>query len=169
MTDAPKSESETRRRWITFGEVIAVAALAVSALGLWNSWKSDDAARPAEPNETKAAIPIAFRGSVEDDGKAMIIAPVEQGHALESATLTAPGKPPISLSSEGRLSAAEVERLVGDTGEKKAGSIAVRIEARYIEAGALKSGGGRYRLSFRWVDGGLFGGDRLLLTGLSHG
>ncbi|HTG64565.1 MAG TPA: hypothetical protein VL917_07890, partial [Sphingomicrobium sp.] len=88
MTGTPKTNSEARRRWITFGEIIAVAALAVSALGLWNSWRSDDADKPLTPVETKSAIPIAFRGSVEADGKAMIIAPVEQGHSLESLTLS---------------------------------------------------------------------------------
>ena len=34
------SESARRRRWITLGELIALAALIVSALGVWISWKS---------------------------------------------------------------------------------------------------------------------------------
>lgn len=169
MTGTPKTNSEARRRWITFGEIIAVAALAVSALGLWNSWRSDDADKPLTPVETKSAIPIAFRGSVEADGKAMIIAPVEQGHSLESLTLSVNGKPPISIGSDGRLAASDIERLVGETAKGKAGSLGARIEARYIEAGTLKRGGGRYRISYRWEDGGLFGGDKLRLIGLNLG
>jgi hypothetical protein len=60
--------------------------------------------------------------------------------------------------------------LVGNAGkDPKPGSLSARIEARYIEAGTLKRGGGRYRISYRWDDGGLFGGDKLRLTGLSLG
>ena len=100
----------------------------------------------------------------------MAIAPVEPGHSLESLTLSVAGKPPLSIGSDGRIAASEVERLVGDAGkDAKPGSLTVRIEARYIEAGTLKRGGGRYRIAYRWDNGGLFGGDKLRLTGLSLG
>ena len=169
MADSPTPESKARRRWITLGETIAIAALAISALGLWNSWRGDEAEKAALPVEKKAAIPVAFRGKAEADGKAMTIAPVEPGHSLESLTLTVPGKPPLSIGSDGRLAASEVQSLVGEAAKGKAGSVGARIEARYIEAGTLKRGGGHYRISYRWEDGGLFGGDRLRLTGLSLG
>ena len=170
MTDSPQDSGATRRRWITFGEIIGVAAVAISALGLWNSWRDDRSENPSPQVETKAAIPIAFRGRIESDGKSMTISPVEPGHAVESLALSVAGKPAISIGSDGQLSAAEVERLVGDAGkDPKPGSLTARIEARYIEAGTLKRGGGRYRISYRWDDGGLFGGDRLRLTGLSLG
>ena len=32
------TDSQTRRRWITLGETIALLALVVSALGVWLSW-----------------------------------------------------------------------------------------------------------------------------------
>jgi len=170
MTDSPQDSGATRRRWITFGEIIGVAAVAISALGLWNSWRDDRSEKPSPQVETKAAIPIAFRGRIESDGKSMTISPVEPGHAVESLALSVAGKPPISIGSDGQLSAAEVERLVGDAGkDPKPGTLTARIEARYIEAGTLKRGGGRYRISYRWDDGGLFGGDRLRLTGLNLG
>ena len=170
MSDSPSNGSTARRRWIGFGETIGLAAVVISALGLWNSWRSDEAEKPLPQVEAKSAIPIAFRGKVESDGKAMTISPVEPGHSLESLSLTVAGKPAISVGSDGRLSAAEVERLVGDAGkDPKSGSLSARIEARYIEAGTLKRGGGRYRISYRWEDGGLFGGDQLRLSGLSLG
>ena len=170
MTDSSSNDGKARRRWIGFGETIGLAAVIISALGLWNSWRSDEAEKPAPQVEAKAAIPIAFRGRIESDGKAMAIAPVEPGHSLESLTLSVAGKPPLSIGSDGRIAASEVERLVGDAGkDAKPGSLTVRIEARYIEAGTLKRGGGRYRIAYRWDDGGLFGGDKLRLTGLSLG
>ena len=170
MADSSTHDGKARRRWISLGETIAIGALIISALGLWNSWRSDDAEKPAPQTEANAAIPIAFRGKVEADGKVMAISPVEPGHSLESLTVAVAGKPAISVGSDGRLSATDVERLVGDAGkDPKAGSLGARIEARYIEAGKLKRGGGRYRISYRWQDGGLFGGDKLRLTGLSLG
>jgi len=171
MTDSPSNESKVRRRrWISFGETIAVVAVAISALGLWNSWRNEEAEKPSPQIEAKAAIPIAFRGGVEGDGKAMTIAPVEPGHSLESLTISVAGKPAISIDSDGRITAAEVEPLVGEPGkDPRPGSLSVRLEARYIEAGTLRRGGGRYRISYRWDDGGLFGGDKLRLTGLGLG
>jgi hypothetical protein len=170
MTDSSSNDGKARRRWIGFGETIGLAAVIISALGLWNSWRSDEAEKPSPQVEAKTAIPIAFRGRIEGEGKAMAIAPVEPGHSLESLTLSVAGKPPLSIGSDGRIAASEVERLVGDAGkDAKPGSLTVRIEARYIEAGTLKRGGGRYRIAYRWDDGGLFGGDKLRLTGLSLG
>ena len=170
MTDSPSNGSTARRRWIGFGETIGLAAVVISALGLWNSWRSDEAEKPPPQVEAKAAIPIAFRGKIESDGKAMSISAVEPGHSLESLTLSIAGKPAISIGSDGRISASEVQRLIGDAGkDPKPGPLSARIEARYIEAGTLKRGGGRYRISYRWEDGGLFGGDKLRLTGLSLG
>jgi hypothetical protein len=171
MTDSPSNSSAaTRRRWITFGETIGVLAVVISALGLWNSWRSEEAEKPAPQIETKATIPIAFRGRVESEGKTMTIAPVEPGHSLESLTLSVAGRSAVSIGSDGGLAASEIEPLVGDAGkDRKPGSLSVRLEARYIEAGTLRRGGGRYRISYRWDEGGLFGGDRLRLTGLNLG
>jgi len=167
MADSPTPESKARRRWVSFGETIALAALIISALGLWNSWRGDEPEKPSPSAEVKSAIPIAFRGEVEANGKAMRITPVESGHSLESLTLSLSGKPAISIGSDGRLAASDIQQLVGGAANGKPGSIGARIEARYIEAGTLKRGGGRYRISYRWDDGGLFGGDKLRLTGLS--
>ena len=171
MTDSPSNESKARkRRWISFGETVGVIAVTISALGLWNSWRTDEADKPTPQVETKTAIPIAFRGTVENDGRAMTIAPVEPGHALESLAVSVAGKPAISIGSDGRLAASQVQPLIGDPGDDpKAGSLTIRLEARYIEAGTVRRGGGRYRISYRWDDGGLFGGDKLRLTGLSLG
>lgn len=170
MTDSPSDNGAARRRWISFGETIGVVAVAISALGLWNSWRSQEAEKPSPQVEAKTAIPIAFRGRVESEGKTMAIAPVEPGHSLESLTLSVANKPAISIGSDGRLAASQVQPLVGDPGkDPKPGTLSVRLEGRYIEAGTLRRGGGVYRISYRWDDGGLFGGDKLRLTGLSLG
>jgi hypothetical protein len=42
----------------------------------------------------------------------------------------------------------------------------VRIDARYVEAGADRRGGASYAQRYKWEGGGLFGGRSLRLVGL---
>jgi len=169
-----ESESERqRRRWITIGELIALAALIVSALGVWISWKSSD--RPDKPSrvvEQRQVIPLTLRGRREDDGARLEISPVESTHALESLTVTLPGASPISVGSDGELAASDVESaLKGHENEPKdrALAIRVRIDARYVEMGKDKQASGTYTLRYMWKHGGLFGGRSLHLVSLGRG
>jgi hypothetical protein len=170
MSDSQSSKSESRRRWVTFGEIIAVAALIISALGLWITWRGTQDDKPTRIVEQKQAIPLTLRGSASRDGRELVLAPVETGHALESLTLTIQGSPPIDIGSDGRLSAGDVEALFKDRDRdrKGAGKVLVRIAAHYVEMGAERRGGGTYLLRYRWEGGGLFGGRSLRLVALSR-
>ena len=164
----PQSTDSNRRRWINLGEGVAVIGLIISGLALWNSWSKDD--RPKVVVEHARAIPLALRGKLEDDGKRLAIAPVEPGHALETLTLTAPGKPALDLGGEPRLSASAFEGLLNPARKKEGtGSLRVNFAARYIEGGIERRGGGAYWIAYRWTDGGLFGGHSLRLTGMTRG
>ena len=59
MSDS--SDTQTRRRWIALGEVIAIAALIVSALGLWLTWKSSSNDKPTRVVEQRQPIPLTLR------------------------------------------------------------------------------------------------------------
>ncbi len=158
-----------RRRLINLGEIIALAALVISALGLWRSWSQKDQQAPIAV-EKKTSIPLALRGKVADGGKQLAIAPVEAGHALETLTISVTGKPPLELGGDPNLAASAVEKLLPEGASKRgAGTLAISIDARYIEAGTDRRGGGLYRLGYSWIDGGLFGGHSLRLTGLTRG
>lgn len=169
-SDSRSPKSESRRRWVTFGETVAVAALIISALGLWITWRSTQDDQPTRVVEQKLAIPLALRGTADRDGRELVLAPVEAGHALESLTLTIPGSAPIELGSDGRLDAGDLESALKDRdrNRKGAGKVPVRIAARYVEMGTERRGGGTYRLTYRWEGGGLFGGRSLRLTGLKR-
>ncbi|HEX5259314.1 MAG TPA: hypothetical protein VFW35_11130, partial [Sphingomicrobium sp.] len=78
-----ESESERRRRWVTLGELIALAALIVSALGVWISWKSNSNEKTTRVVEQHQPVPLVLRGIPDSDGTTMIIAPVNRDHALE--------------------------------------------------------------------------------------
>jgi hypothetical protein len=164
------SDSRVRRRWVTFGETIGVAALIISALGLWITWRATQDDKPTRVVEQKQAIPLTLRGTAGRDGRELVLAPVEAGHALESLTLTITGSPPIEIGSDGRLGADDVESALKDRDRdrKGAGKVPVRIAARYVEMGAERRGGGTYTLRYRWEGGGLFGGRSLRLVGLSR-
>jgi hypothetical protein len=160
-----------RRRWITFGELIALAALIVSAVGVWIAWKSSDNDKPTRVVEQRQSIPLTLRGKREDDGTRLEISPVESSHALESLTVTLPGASPIEVGSDGELSASDVQSaLKGHDNDPKDQtlSVRVRIDARYVEMGKERSGGGTYTLRYMWKGGGLFGGRSLHLVGLSR-
>lgn len=167
MTDKSPTDAQIRRRWINLGEFVAVAGLLISGLALWNSWKGGEAETQIVEQEQKP-VPLALRGLVEDDGKRLVIAPVEASHALDSLQLSV-GDRQVAVGSDGQVSASEVESLLPDDIDKsRDGQFVVTAVARYIERGTDRTGGGRYTLSYRWVDGGLLGGKSLRLAGLSR-
>jgi len=165
-------DEQNRRRWITLGEIIAIAALVVSAVGVWIAWKNNEQDKPTRVVEQRSAVPLALRGSADSNGRTLTIVPADPSHALESVTVTIKGSSPIEVGSDGRLSASDVQAALKNR-EKEAKdvaqSVAVRIDARYVENGADRRGGGNYVLRYKWEGGGLFGGRSLHLVGLSRG
>lgn len=168
-----ESESERRRQLISLGELIALAALIVSAVGVWISWKTSDRVddKPTTIVEQRQAIALTLRARAQDDGRSLVISPVETSHALESLTIAVPGAAPVEVGGDGVLAASDLESaLAAHANESKdeAHGITVQIQARYVEAGADKRASGRYRLRYRWEGGGLFGGRSLRLVGLAR-
>ena len=170
MTDKPPTEEQkVRRRWINLGEFVAVAGLVISGLALWNSWQRGNE-KPAAPVavERERRIPLALRGTIDDDGKQVTLAAIEPGHSVDSLTITAtgPATGTTSVGSGGTLSARDVETWFPKDAKREAdGSLRLSVTANYIEAGEDRTANQRYLLSYRWVDGGLFGGKSLRLTG----
>jgi hypothetical protein len=145
--------------------------LAVSAAGVWISWKSTTAGdKPTRIVEQKQSIPLTLRGIPQNEGRELEITPVEPGHALESLSIKLPGGTVMDAGSDGRLSASDVESALKarDKDLKGNHSVPVRIDARYVEMGADKKGAGNYVLRYRWEGGGLFGGHSVRLTGLTR-
>ena len=165
------SNSESRRRWITLGELIALAALAVSAVGVWIAWKSGNEDKTTRVVEQRSSVPLALRGTVDRDGGTLTIVPADSSHALEGLTISIKGASPIEVGSDGRLSASDVgSALNGREKESKdvTHSVPVRIDALYVEMGKDRRGSGNYVLRYKWEGGGLFGGRSLRLGGLSR-
>jgi hypothetical protein len=164
------SDEQTRRRWINLGEIIALCALVVSGLGVWIAWKSSNQDKPARVVEQRSAVPLALRGTVDADGRTLTIIPADPSHALESLTVTIKSASPIQVGSDGKLSASDAEAALKNH-EKEAKdvtlSVPIRVDARYVENGADRRGGGSYILRYKWEGGGLFGGRSLHFVGMS--
>ena len=171
MTKKPESESQRRARlrWLTLGEAIAIAALILSGLGLWHEWNKRE--NPKVIVEKPTSIPLALRGRAADNGRTLEIAPIEDGHALQSMTLTVPTSGSvIEIGSDGEVSSRAIESALNTVGDRDEGPhrLNVRISARYVEAGADKTATGAYVLTYKWEDGGLFSGKSLRLVRLSR-
>ena len=164
------TDDKSRRRWISFGELIALAALAVSAAGVWIAWKANSKDEPTRVVEQRPSVPLALRGTVDDDGRVLIVTPADPSHALQSLTVTIKGSSPIEAGSDGRISARDVESALKGGKESKQGvqRVPVRIDAHYVEGGADRRGGGNYVVRYKWEGGGLFAGRSLRLVGLSR-
>jgi hypothetical protein len=168
MSESPEAR---RRRWISLGETIAIAALIVSAVGVWIAWKSSNRDGPTEVVERHNAVPLALRGTADSDGRSLTIAPADPDHVLQWLRVIIKGASPIEVGSDGQLSASDVEgALHGREKEDKdvTHSVPIRIDARYVEAGADRRGGGSYTLRYKWEGGGLFGSRSIRLVGLSR-
>ncbi len=160
-----------KRRWISLGEVIAVAALIVSAVGVWIAWKSTTNNQPTRVVEQRQPIALTLRAKREDDGERLNISPVESTHALEGLTIILPAAAPISIGSDGELDADDVQAAMsGRDQEPKNRTLAVRvrIDARYVEMGQDRRSSGTYTLRYMWKSGGMFSGRSLHLVGLSR-
>jgi hypothetical protein len=158
-----EAKKKSRLRWVTLGEAIAIAALIISGIGLWHEFtKPDD--KPVVV-EQHGSIPLRLRGHVADEGRSLDIAPIESSHSLQSLTISA-GKSKIEVGSDGELDAKALENALGKAAGNEKGThrLPVRIEAKYVEAGADKTATGSYSISYRWEGGGLFGGRSLRLV-----
>ena len=169
MSDS--SDTQQRRRWIAFGELIALGALIVSGLGVWIAWKGNSNRQPTTIVEQRRPIALTLRGKAENEGRSLVISPVEQSHALQSLTITLPGTAtPLNVGSDGELSANDLDDAFGKDADRGKGTrrVRARISADYVETGVLRHASGNYTLAYRWEGGGLFGGQSLRLVSLSR-
>lgn len=154
----------TRKSRVSIGEGVALAALFVSALGLWNSWRGDERPGPTEVVEKKATVPLVLRGRVEDKGERLLIEPVEASHALDSLSIAFASGKTVETGSDGALSAGDVQDALPDGTEKIDGQILAKITARYVESGQERDASRRYAIRYRWEGGGLFEGKSLRIV-----
>jgi hypothetical protein len=159
------TEPVKKSKGFPFGEVIGLGALIISGLGLYNSWQNGKTG-PTEVIERKVAVPFVLRGTVEDEGRSIRLAPADEAHSLDSLSLAFPGGTTVAVGSDGLLEAGEVADAMPDPEEKNGdGTVTATVSAQYFEAGSERTSKRRYAISYRWEGGGLLSGKKLRLTG----
>lgn len=95
MTETPAERAEARairRRWLTIGELVAVAGVMIAALTLWTNW-SDQRSEKLEKAEAdaKAAATqgrLELRATVVDDGRQVALE--DPAHEILETQMTFP-------------------------------------------------------------------------------
>ncbi len=101
--------AKVRRRWITLGEVLGVAAVLISGLTLWNNW-NDRRETKAEKaaTEQRASAKVAKLVLVAADGgkQTLALKPAAPEQSVQSQTIlfpTALGVSPAATTGEPRI------------------------------------------------------------------
>ena len=167
-----------RRRWITLGEILAVIAVLISGLTLWNSYSERNASEieRAEDKKRAAAKSQTLVLRAEGKGSKLAVTALDPGQAIQSQTIAFPsplGVKPIETLIDPRIQAGWIEdavkkaRKAGASGKASGDSrLPIAITTRFVSGGETHNDVAIYDVGYR-RDGNLFGGSEIDLLGLS--
>lgn len=158
---AKAEAAATRRRWVTLGEIVAVAAVVISGLTFWNSWseRQDAAAerqaeRAAESKEKAVSSAVLLTGSVEDDGATLALS--DPAHRIQQVVVHFPkalGVSPQTSVLEPQIEAdwiaAPMLKLTDGGADRREGRLPVAITATYWDADVQRQSTAIYDLVWR--------------------
>lgn len=171
-----------RRRWITLGEVLAVVAVIISGLTLWNSYSERarvEAEKRAEKQEARVrAQRLILRGTAADEGKRIDVAPTDSEQVLQGMTIAFPSvlsANAIDSIVEPRIEADWLDKAITNLRRAERRSkqqegdqrLPVLITARFVKAGENYSDVSIYDIGYN-VDSNFLQGTEIKLSGLSH-
>jgi hypothetical protein len=171
-TPAERAEKAAiRRRWITLAEWVGIAALVVSAAGLWMNWsdrKADQAERASESVEKSR---ITFTASRSGGGAVLDLS--DPDHRVQEVDVAFP--PALGVDTQTGLTSPQISAQWFDKAMLKAtdkgkddreGRVPVLITAKWWDGDAPKTDRAIYQV--RWKTAGrLFRGRTLDLEGAS--
>lgn len=180
MSETPEERREAakiRRRWISLGEAVAVAAVLISAATLWNSYaerKSTEADRVANAQkEGKVEAALVLRARPADDGKRLTIEAVDSDQVIQSQRLILPAKlnvKPIETAGDARIEARWLSDALKESGLERTSAgdlrVPIAIVSRFTSKGEMHSAAAVYQLAYV-REGHLLGGSSIKLRGLS--
>lgn len=169
-----------RRRWITVGEVLAVIAVIISALTLWNNWneRSDsEAAKTVETQKASARAGTLVLITANSGERKLTLKPASAEQSVQSQKVffpTALGVAPAETTGEPRIEAAWFERalkkarkeahLADDSlGDER---LPVAIATRFLVDGEPHQDVTLYDIGYT-ISGRWLGGHSIKLRGLS--
>lgn len=172
--------ARTRRRWINFGEVLAVMGVLISGFALWDSYserRQTAAERAAEKAAERAKQGSTARTLVlkaEGEGRVIRLAPHNPDQAIQGQTILFPSAFGLGAidATEPRIEAEWVKRglkAAHDKDPKRPGDarVPVAITTRFVAGGESYADTALYEVGYKESGGGLFGGTNVELKGLS--
>ena len=171
-----------RRRWATIGEVVGVCALAIAALGYWDTHREraqDDARRVAEAQHAKARAALILTADADKDGARLTLSPMGSGQAVQGQRYLFPravlphamevsaARPQIDRAWFGDGLKQALEIAGPDAAKTGEGTLPMGVVTRYIEDGEERTDQSLYRVGYAVRKAGLFGGRSVVLLGLS--
>lgn len=169
-----------RRRWITLGEMLAVIAVFISALTLWNNWseRSDNAASKAQDDKrasARAAMLVLMVVSSKDGE--LILRPASADQSVQSQKLmfpTALDLDPAETTGEPRIDAEWFESALkrarsqarlpdNSRGDER---LPVAIVTRFLVNGDAHEDVALYDIGYS-ISGRWLGGHSVTLRGIS--
>ncbi len=174
-------QAAIRRRWITLGEVLGVAAVAISGLTFWNSYRerADNAAdrRVAERRADAKAATLLLKGVPMVAGSRMAVTPIDPAQNVQDMKILFPAA--LSVNPVETTGDARLETAWFDTGLKRARKAAgrddvstgderfpVALVTRFLSDGAAYDDVAIYDVGFA-IDGAFLKGKVVHLRGLS--
>jgi hypothetical protein len=89
---AAKRAAGGRKFWISFGEVIAVLALAIAALNYWDSHRDHVKAARREALAEKAQTALVLRGVADAGGRKILLSAAKDAQTIQSQRFTFPSE-----------------------------------------------------------------------------
>lgn len=181
MSETPDEKKEAaaiRRRWITLGELLAIAAVLISALTLWNNYReraSREAERTVDAKKSEAkARTLLLKSSVAGNGDRLDLVSTAADQVIQSQTIafpTAPALAPVDTTGDARIEAdwfADALKKARDKAKKAPGDLRlpVAITTRYVADDATVNDTAIYRIGYG-LEGRFLGGTTVKLKGLS--
>ena len=175
-TAAEKAEARAiRRRWITIGELVAVAGVLIAAVSLWLNWadrREDTAKADAEKAAAaRKAVTATLIGKAEDGGRRVVLGDPNQP-ALADIAVAFPralGIPPQTSIVEPRVEADWVKgpllKLTDGGADAVRGKLPVLITATIVEGDRPLTDRAIYDVVFA-TEGHTFSGRSLRLEGV---
>ncbi len=175
------ARASTRWRWITLGEVLAVAAVAISALTLWDSHsdrvRSAETAERSSAKQAQEAEALVLRATPSRDGEQLALAPLNGGQAIQAQTILFPsalGLAPVETTGDSRIEAGwfddalKTVRKAAGAADAPAGDqrLPVAIVTRYVVDGKSRTARTLQEIGYV-LEGRFLGGHAVRLRGMS--
>jgi hypothetical protein len=170
----------TRRRWITLGEVLAVLAICISALTLWNSWierSTSDAVKNADAQRASTRAVTLVLMATNSGERKLTLKPASSDQTVQSQKImfpTALGVAPAETTGEARIEASWFEHTLKNArgaahlpddsrGDER---LPVAITTRFLVDGEPHEDTALYDIGYG-ISGHWFSGHSVNLRGIS--